>query len=183
MKQWAFGAFQYPQQKPWNRGLKVLNYELIQASFAARRHCDWHVSGTHPPPRWRNSVCLYICLSSLPQSLPRWCYLRVCVSVGRRWRSVWLNPDKETNSSGNRPTERGEGRRRGWGGGSTQNKTDKGQNAKTRLRTLAVGVLLHLEQPSFFRYRLYWNTQSQSVTHTNEDQRWWPVQLTSYQSH
>lgn len=59
------------------------------------------------------ALCLYICLSlraaspSFPQSLPLWCYLWVCVSVGRRWRSVWLNPDKEANSSAN-SRDRGE---------------------------------------------------------------------------
>lgn len=82
-----------------------------------------------PIPHCR--FCLYICLS--PPSLhllllsihphplstvPLWCYLRVCVSVGRRWRSVCLNPDKETNSSDMR--ERGKSV---VGGGNTTRKT------------------------------------------------------------
>lgn len=93
--------------------------------------------------------------SSLPQSLPLWCYLWVCVSVGRRWRSVWLNPDKETNSSANRHRRGREDGGVGGGGddgsggwrGSAQNKTDKRQNAKTLLKHQAMGVLLNSKPP------------------------------------
>lgn len=118
-----------------------------------------------PPPL---RFCLYICLSllpprrhhhhyppsSLPQSLALRCYLWVCVSVGRRWRSVWLNPDKETNSSAKRHTQEGEGWLGGgrpgvvgWRRGSAQNKTDKRQNAKTLLKHRAMGVLLNSKAP------------------------------------
>lgn len=73
----------------------------------APRHTanDWCES--YPSPTAR--VCLYICLSSpsLPMSLPLWCYLWVCVSVGRRWRSVWPNPDKDKLISQQTQRERG----------------------------------------------------------------------------
>lgn len=83
--------------------------------------------------------CLYICLSTLPPSspfhppslplcVPLWCYLRVCVSVGRRWRSVCLNPDKETNSSSNRHMR--ERVKSEEGGG---NETDKQRQNLTRI--------------------------------------------------
>lgn len=104
----------------------------------ASRHIanDWCVRDTHPPSA---RLCLYICLSSLPpspllpQSLPQWCYLWVCVSVGRRWRSVWLNPDKETNSSANRHRR---GRGGGWGGVGCVGVARKTKQTKDRMPKL-----------------------------------------------
>lgn len=58
--------------------------------------------------------------------------------------SDWIQTKRQTHQATD--TQSGE-RGGGLGGGSTQNKTDKRQNAKTLLRTPAMGVLLHSEQP------------------------------------
>lgn len=187
-KEWASGAFKYPHQKPWNCGLKVLNYELIQASVAAQSHCDWRVSSTHPPVGGALSVCTSV---SPPPLVSATVMLSQSLCVCRQEVTQCLTESRQrdklirqqTHREGRREKGEGRRRRRGWGGGSTQNKTDKRQNAKTPLRTLEIGLLLHSEQPSFFRHRLLWNAPSQSVPHTNEDQWWWPAHLTSYQSH
>ena len=114
-------------------------YNYTTTSWLHGRHVakDWCVRDTHPPAARALSVHLSLLEPPPPpRSVPLWCYLWVCVSVGRRWRSVWLNSDKETNSSANRHIEEGERRRRRrrWrkrrvgrveGVGSAQNKTDK----------------------------------------------------------
>lgn len=60
--------------------------------------------------------------------------------------SDWIQTKRQTHqATDTQIRERGGG---GLGGGSTQNKTDKRQNAKTLLRTPATGVALRAAQDS-----------------------------------
>lgn len=126
--------------------------------LASRRIAnDWCVRDTHPPTARALSVHLSLLAPSLPpplpQSLPLWCYLWVCVSVGRRWRSVWLNPDKETNSSANRHTEEERGGGEAvcvgwwWWGGTKQNRQKI--ECQNSTQTPSNGGPVEFKAPSF----------------------------------
>lgn len=121
------------------------------------RLAPWHTANdwcesSHPP--LLGSVCTSVSL--LPPS-PCLCHSDViseCVSVGRRWRSVWPNPDKDKLISQQTQRERG--------GRGDKTKQTKERMPKLYSNTKQWGSCW-IQAPLFFTHPLLQHTQSHNT--------------------